>query len=744
MFLLLSLLISPTVFAVSSDDFNPNHIISDAEIQESTSMNRADIDAFLNNYNSYLSTYKTADWEGTRRFASDIIYRASQEHTINPKYLLVKLQKEQSLITDKTPSDNQLNGAAGYGITDGCGWSCDMYLNNKGFGKQVDKAAGVIRWYYDNVKKESWIKQANHTYNIDGENITPENNATAFLYTYTPHLHGNKNFWLLWQDWFANHAYPDGSLLQAVGDDIIYLIDNGKKRAFTSFTALVTRFDPKKILTVPSSELSRYDAEKDITLPNYSIVKQGTKYYLLDYDTLRPFANSQTVKQLGYHPDETVEITSTELKKYTIGDTIKADSASPMGRLFRAKEDGVIYYQKEKNLFPLTDEQIAKINFPHLTIDTDTLSSLGSVTVKNPLPFKDGTLILINGYNSVYVIEHGKKRHIATEEVFNGLGYSWDQIVKTDFFTGSIHQTGQALYLQRPITIEKEPIIVGDVHKSTTETIIEEDTEMQVTPKEKTITTGPTFDTPVDAYAIYDVKAKKMLASKNADVIRPLASLTKVMSTYEAVYSGLRVNTAGTYDPANHKATYHYFRIVKGEKIMYRDLLDAGLVSSLNTPIRIIVDAVEKDESIFITSMNTRAETLGMNKTTFKDVTGESEHTVGTARDYVALFDIAMKQMTIKSYLGKKYYKYTEAHDLDGKPQHYDYHSNELLEEKNLPYEIIGSKTGYLPESGANLAMKVKRKSDGKEFIIITLGNPDIRTRFEHPDTLTRWAIKTF
>jgi len=213
---------------LDTDDFNPNYLISDEEMQNYQSMTRADIQAFLEDYNSSLVNYHAPDENGTTRLASDIIYRASLENKINPKYLLVKLQKEQSLVTDQSPTQKQLDGATGYGITDGCGWSCDSYIRNKGFGMQVAAAAGIMRWYYDHVDMETWIKRPHQTVIIDGQVVIPQNYATAFLYTYTPHLQGNKNFWTLWNKWFSQ-VYPK----------------MGKIRSPTSFFLLIPPHFPR-------------------------------------------------------------------------------------------------------------------------------------------------------------------------------------------------------------------------------------------------------------------------------------------------------------------------------------------------------------------------------------------------------------------------------------------------------------------------------------------------------------------
>ncbi|PIT87002.1 MAG: hypothetical protein COU33_00035, partial [Candidatus Magasanikbacteria bacterium CG10_big_fil_rev_8_21_14_0_10_43_6] len=141
----------------SSSEFNPNYVISDEELQDWSSMGRGEIQAFLVNKNSFLANYIGQDINGKNKRAADIIYDASRAYKISPKYLLVMLQKEQSLVTSKNPTDRQLDYAAGYAVCDSCSFTDAKVLKYKGFGKQVDASAGIMRWYYDNVKTEAWI-----------------------------------------------------------------------------------------------------------------------------------------------------------------------------------------------------------------------------------------------------------------------------------------------------------------------------------------------------------------------------------------------------------------------------------------------------------------------------------------------------------------------------------------------------------------------------------------------------------
>ena len=222
-----------------------------------------------------------------------------------------------------------------------------------------------------------------------------------------------------------------------------------------------------------------------------------------------------------------------------------------------------------------------------------------------------------------------------------------------------------------------------------------------------------------------------------------MASLTKVLSAYGLMSQGLNLSGTVTYDSTKHKSEYHRFRIVDGEKIRNSDAMDAFLVSSLNTPAKMLVSEVEDNQSVFIKNVNTTLKKWGLEKTTIVDPSGVGVPNVTTAREYMTAFKRIAKNSEIKSYLAKKSYEYTELIDKDDKPKHFDVHSNDLVNE-NLPYRIIASKTGYLHEAGSNLAMIIERKLDNKKFIIITMGNPYYTNRFDEPRNIAQSAIDMF
>ena len=156
--------------------FNPNLILSDEELMDVDSLSLQQIQTFLQNKNSYLANYSTVNAHGTVKTAAEIIYDASRNNfdcagvelsaspteaekqlkcrkitTVSPKFLLVLLQKEASLIENPSPAQARLDWATGYGCPDN--WTCNPYY--KGFGKQVNSAFDSA---FDNIEDLAPLK----------------------------------------------------------------------------------------------------------------------------------------------------------------------------------------------------------------------------------------------------------------------------------------------------------------------------------------------------------------------------------------------------------------------------------------------------------------------------------------------------------------------------------------------------------------------------------------------------------
>jgi len=458
-------------------NFNPNHILEDSELLNYSAMGLPEIQNFLNNKGSYLSNYSAVNTHGDTKGAAEIIYDATHNNydcdgvtlsdkpteaekkikcrqitTVNPKFMLVLLQKEASLITDNSPAQSHLDWATGYGCPDS--WVCNPYY--KGFGKQVNSASLQFLAYMK--EPENYSFKVGQTYIAkdrysalksvskcidDGDynqivsspdmvSVTPDNLATAALYNYTPHVfNGNYNTYKLWNDYFpkASRIYPDGSIIKAEGDPKVWLISGGKKRPFANWSAFVSRFHPEQIVTVTSADLENYPLGEEIKFANYSLVQTpDKKIYLLVDKEKRPFADTATFKKIGFNPDEIEQASVEDLAGYAVGKTITATSTYVTGALLQDSKTGEIFYV-ENGTRALVDKVLLDIKFAGQKIIKKTTAQLKAYATTTPILLDEGALVRTNTYPTIYMISGGQKRAFEGDAIFAKLGYNPQNVV---------------------------------------------------------------------------------------------------------------------------------------------------------------------------------------------------------------------------------------------------------------------------------------------------------------------------
>lgn len=157
--------------------------------------------------------------------AAQIIKNAAVAYNINPRVLLVTLEKESlNLIKDNWPLPNQYRNAMGYGCPDTA--PCDPQY--EGFYNQVTNAARQFKLYKDNPQNYRYKPFQNNTISYQANapscgssTVYISTYATAGLYNYTPYqpnqaalnnmygtgdscsAYGNRNFWRIFTDWYG-------------------------------------------------------------------------------------------------------------------------------------------------------------------------------------------------------------------------------------------------------------------------------------------------------------------------------------------------------------------------------------------------------------------------------------------------------------------------------------------------------------------------------------------------------------
>lgn len=135
----------------------------------------------------------------------------------------------------------------------------------------------------------------------------------------------------------------------------------------------------------------------------------------------------------------------------------------PYGTVIRGSNEAVYRYTNgQKQLFPSAKiflshgyhwQQVVQVNDHYLA----------SLPAGPPLGFRDGTL-LKGVADPIYVIEHGRKRHILSPQIFEQLGYRWKDVITIPDHSLNEIETG-------PVLAEIDLHPDGSVLKGTAEQI---------------------------------------------------------------------------------------------------------------------------------------------------------------------------------------------------------------------------------------------------------------------------------
>jgi len=173
-------------------EFDTDTVISESNFRDWDSMTADDIQAFLDAQPGTLKSYTARDHNGRVTTTAQMVAEAARAWRINPRVILVKLQKEQSLLADKNPTRRQYDWAMGCGKADS-----RTFYQYQGFGKQI--------WFgASKLDKNAGPWRPGITMKIDGSQISPTNSSTYSLYKYTPHFRGTMSFWMLYWRYFGD------------------------------------------------------------------------------------------------------------------------------------------------------------------------------------------------------------------------------------------------------------------------------------------------------------------------------------------------------------------------------------------------------------------------------------------------------------------------------------------------------------------------------------------------------------
>jgi hypothetical protein len=412
-------------------NFNPDLVLNDEDIFSVEGISKTQLNQFLSSKGA-LGSYTAPDIDGEIKSAADIIWHMSTTYQINPKYLVALLQKEQSLVEDPDPTQRQFDWATGFGVCDNCSKDDPSIQDFKGFANQLYYAARQMRekYYLRILTQGATISgyAPGKTVTIDGLSVTPVNIATASLYSYTPHIHGNQSLWNIWRRWFSKN-FPDGSVVQGTPSGTIYQIKFGQRRPFASLAVASSLVNLNQVIQASDTDLSTYEEGPAIKFPNYSLIKDPSgRIWLIVGNMRRHIDSMETFRKFGFLEEEVEDALDQDLQNYEIGNEITLNSMYPQGRLVQAKGAKDIWYAENGKKQLVAYPALLSLYFggerPQI-IPEETLNQLETV---EPYTLHDGELVKAPDESAVYVIEHRLKRLIPTGEIFESMGWKWKNV----------------------------------------------------------------------------------------------------------------------------------------------------------------------------------------------------------------------------------------------------------------------------------------------------------------------------
>ena len=215
------------------------------------------------------------------------------------------------------------------------------------------------------------------------------------------------------------------------------------------------------------------------------------------------------------------------------------------------------------------------------------------------------------------------------------------------------------------------------------------------------------------SWGIFDPETGTLIASHDADTIRPIASVTKLFTGVVVMESDIR-DTVFTIAPSDVATEGRAGSVQIGDRVTPYSLLFPLLIESSNDAAA----AIERmfGASAYLQSVASLRDTLSLSNTTITEASGLDAGNLSTVHDLALLFSYIMR---------------THSHLLDISQlpvfigDGVEYHNNDPAREFD---SFAGGKHGYTTEAGRTFVGMFILPQSGASVGIVLLGSTDLRS----------------
>jgi serine-type D-Ala-D-Ala endopeptidase (penicillin-binding protein 7) len=226
-----------------------------------------------------------------------------------------------------------------------------------------------------------------------------------------------------------------------------------------------------------------------------------------------------------------------------------------------------------------------------------------------------------------------------------------------------------------------------------------------------------------------------LIYGKDVHAVRPIASITKLMTAMVVLDAGLDLDEYITVtDDDRDGIRMSGSRLRPGASLPRREMLLLALMSSENRAAAALGRTCPGGREGFVARMNEKAASLGMSNSHFADPAGLNVTNVSTASDLAKMLAAAkgyplITQSTTTTRM--------DVHPYTNRPPLTYINTNRLLESED--WDIALSKTGYINEAGHCLVMRATIR--GEDVSIVLLNSFGKLTPFGDSNRLRRWLL---
>ena len=235
---------------------------------------------------------------------------------------------------------------------------------------------------------------------------------------------------------------------------------------------------------------------------------------------------------------------------------------------------------------------------------------------------------------------------------------------------------------------------------------------------------------------VFDPTSGQTLFSKNAELVSPIASITKIMTAMVVLDAKLAMDEAIELTPEDIDVVKHTrSRLPIGSHFRRDDLMRLALMASDNRAASALGRSYPGGLPAFVLAMNEKAKVLGLTQTRYVDSSGLSPGNVSSPQDLGKLVAAASRYPLITEY------STTGAVSValpDSKRTLNFVNTNVLV--RSSDWKIGLSKTGYINEAGKCLVMQAMIAN--QPIVIVLLDSWGRLTRIGDANRIRKWLEK--